>query len=295
MNLIELQIAFQQKIQDTNPIFEVEQRPTSFEVCNYINKAVEKYLEKKYLLLPTFQHRLSAIEQNYDELRNLIIPHGTLTATKNLAEYNWSGRGSRYRTPDDVLIPISLPCTVTRSEVYAMSGQTLFAQFISRLEAQRLLSNTVDKVMYPKPVAVFEDNFYVMLIGDAYTTTLIAGELTYLRKPYKVDFSYVELTGTITGNVDITAITINSYFLTKSRISYVNSGGTTTTYKPGDKVMKVSGYNTATYIDEQIIIGYPWGLTDTLDFPDYMHSVILDLAVSQFLEEAKFKLIPKSS
>jgi hypothetical protein len=295
MNLTELQIAFQQKIQDTNPIFEVEQRPMSFEVCNYINKAVEKYLEKKYLLLPTFQHRLSAIEQNFDELRYLIISHGTLTAAKNLAEYNWSGRGNRYRTPDDVLIPISLPCTVTRTEVYPMSGQTLFAQWVSRLEAQRLISNTSDKVMYPKPVAVFEDNFYIMLIGDAYTTSLVAGEFTYLRKPYKVDFSYVELTSGSTYGLDITVIPINSYFLTKSKITYVDSVGGAFTYKPGDKVMKVSGYNLVYYIDEPIVIGYPWGLTDTLDFPDYMHDGILDMAVSFFLEDAKFKLIPKSS
>lgn len=295
MNLTELHIAFQQKIQDTNPIFEVEQRPTSFDVCNYINKAVEKYLEKKYLLLPTFQHRLSAIDQNYDELRYLIIPHGTLTASKNLAEYNWSGRGSRYKMPDNVLIPISLPCTVTRSEVYAMSGQTIFAQWASRQEAQRLISNTADKVMFPRPIAVIEDNFYLMLIGDAYTSSLVAGLLTYLRKPYKVDYSYVELTTGSTYGLDITAITINSYFLTKSNITYVNSTGTPTVYKPGDKIMKVSGYNLVYYIDEPIIVGYPWGLSDTLDFPDYTHEAILDLSVSFFLEEAKFKLVTKST
>ena len=45
MNLTELHIAFQQKIQDTNPIFEVTQRPTSFEVCNYFNKAIENISE----------------------------------------------------------------------------------------------------------------------------------------------------------------------------------------------------------------------------------------------------------
>ena len=295
MNLTELHIAFQQKIQDTNPIFEVTQRPTSFEVCNYFNKAIEKYLEKKYLLLPTFQHRISIIDENNDELRNLIIPHGTLTSVKNLAEYNWSGRGNRYRTPDDILIPISLPCTITRTEVYAMNAQTVFAQWVSRLEAQKLISNSSDKVMYPKPLAVFEDNYYIMLIGDAYTTTLTAGLLTYVRKPYKLDYSYIELTSGSTYGLDITVIPINSYFLTKSNITYVDSLGTPVVYKPGDKVMKVSGYNMAYYIDELILIGYPWGLTDTPDFPEYMHETILDLAVFQFLEEAKFKLVPKST
>jgi hypothetical protein len=295
MNVIELQIAFQQKIEDTNPIFRVEQRPESYVVLNYLNTAVSKYLEKKYLLLPTFQHRLAAIDQNMDELRNLIISDGLLTASKNLAEYNWSGRGNRYRTPEDVYIPIALPCTISRNEVYPMVGQTEFAQWASRFEAQKLISNSSNKVMYPRPLAVFEDPYYIMLIGDAYTTTLTAGLLTYMRKPYKLDFSYTELTSGSTYGLDITVIGTNSYFLTKSNITYVDSAGTPTRFKPGDKVLKVAGYNMAYYLDEKIVIGYPWGMTDNIDFPEYMHPGLLDLGVSLFLDEAKFKLIPKSS
>jgi hypothetical protein len=295
MNLTELQIAFHQKIQDTNPIFEVEQRPESYVILDYINKAVERYLEKKYLLLPTFQHRIAAIDQNIDELRYLIIPDGVMSAVKNLAEYNWSSRGNRYRIPDDVFIPISLPCTISRNEVYPMVSQTIFAQWASRLEAQRLISNTADKVMYPKPLAVFEDKYYIMLIGDAYTTSLTAGLLTYMRKPYKLDFSYAELSAVGTGNLSISTITDGSYFLAKAGFTYVSSTGVPIVFKPGDKVLKVSGYNTITYADEPIIVGYPWGMTDTLDFPEYMHPGILDLAVSLFLDEAKFKLIPKSN
>ena len=77
-------------------------------------------------------------------------------------------------------------------------------------------------------------------------------------------------------------------------MTYVNSVGVATTFKPGDKVLKVAGYNTITYDDEQIVVGYPWGLTDTPDFPAYLHDSILDQAVSLFLEEAKLKLITKN-
>jgi hypothetical protein len=295
MNLIELQIAFQQKIQDTNPIFEVEQRPTSFDICNYLNKAVDKYLEKKYLSLPTFQQRLIAIDENIDELHNLLTDNGILSAAKNLAEFNWSGRGNRYRTPEDVLIPISMSCSVTRTEVYPMSNQNMFAEWMSRRQAQRLESHASDKVMYPKPVAVWEDPYYIMLIGDAYTTGLTAGLLTYMRKPYKLDFDYSELSGVGTGNINITTIPVGTYFLAKARMTYVNSAGNPTVFKPDDKFLKVAGYNTITYIDEPLKIGHPWGSTDTLDFPEYLHASILDLAVSLFLDEAKFRLVPKSS
>jgi hypothetical protein len=295
MNLTELQILFQQKIQDTNPIFEVEQRPDTFAIANYLNKAVDRYLEKKYLSLATYEQRLVAIDANIDELHNLIVPDGILSAVKDLSEYNWSTRGHRYRVPEDVLIPISLACTITRTEVYVMCNQQVFAEWMSRLQAQRLVSHSVDKVMYPKPVVVWEDPYYLMLIGDAYTTVLTAGNLTYLRKPYKLDFDYSELAGVGTANLDITSLATGSYFLAKANLTYVNSAGVPTRFKPGDKVIKVAGYNDITYLDEPIVIGKPWGSTDTPDFPAFLHETLLDLAVSLFLDEAKFKLVPKSA
>jgi hypothetical protein len=234
------------------------------------------------------------IDNNLDELHNLLKANGTITASKDLTEYNWSTRGHRYRTPDDVLIPVSLSCTVTRTEVYPMSAQNIFAEFVSRRQAEKIVSNTANKVMYPKPIVVWEDPYYLMLIGDAYTTSLVAGVLTYLRKPYKLDFSYTELAGVGTGSLSITAITNASYFLSRSRLTYVDSGGTPVTYKAGEKILKVAGYNTISYSDEPIVVGYPWGYTNTPDFPAHLHDMFVDLAVSLFLEEAKFKLIPKN-
>jgi hypothetical protein len=295
MNIVELQILFQQKIQDINPIFEVEQRPDSFTFCNYINKAIDNYLANKYINLPTFQQRLIAIDLNGDELKDLISVDGVLSAQKDLTQYNWSTRGHRYRTPDDILIPISISCSVSRTEVYSMTNQTLFADWVSRLQAQRLVSHSGDKVMYPRPVAVWEDPYYIMLIGDAYTTTIIPGNLVYLRKPYKLSFEYSELDGVGTGNLDIFAISNGSYFLAKSNILYVNSTGVPTTFRTGSKVQKIAGYNTITYIDEQLKIGTPWGYTDVPDLPDYLHDELVEKAVSLFVDEAKFKLIKKSA
>lgn len=295
MNLTELQILFQQKIQDTNPVFEVEQRPDSYSIANYLNKAINRYLEKKYLSLPTFQQRLSAIDMNVDELHMLIKANGEMSSEKYLSEYNWSTRGHRYRAPDDVLLPISLSCTVTRSEIYPMSAQVVFADWMSRRQAERIVSNTSDKVMYPKPIAVWENPYYIMVIVDAYTTSVTAGFLNYLKKPFKLDFSYAELEAVGNGNLDITSITNNTDFLTKSNITYVNAGGSPTVYKAGEKVTKQTGYNTITYLDEHIIVGYPWGYTDKPEFPEYLHDSLVELAVTAFLDEAKFRLIPQKT
>lgn len=295
MNITELQILFQQKIQDTNESFDVDQRPDSYTIEGYLNKAMDRYLETKYLRLPTFQHRLAAIDANMDELHTLITADGSLSSVKNTTEYNWSTRGHRYRVPSDVLIPISITCDVTRTEIYPQTSQRLFTDWVSRRQAEKLISTTSNKVMYVKPISVWEDPYYIMIIGDAYTTAITGLYLTYLRKPYKLDFNYAELTGVGTGNLDITAITNGTYFLTKSNMTYVDSLGTPTTYKAGDKVLKVTGYNTVTYVDELLIVGYPWGSTDTPDLPSYLHEPILDTAVSMFLDEAKLKLITKNN
>jgi hypothetical protein len=134
-----------------------------------------------------------------------------------------------------------------------------------------------------------------MLIGDAYTTSITAGLLTYLRKPYKLDFNYTELVSTAFDNLLISAIPTGSYFLAKTPGTYFNSTGGLLTVKPGDKVLKVAGYHYFIYDNTQLKVGYPWGTTDTPDFPDYLHDSLVDLAVSLFLDEAKFKLIPKSA
>jgi len=298
MNLLDLQILFQQKIEDVNVVFSEEQRPDTFTIIKYLNKSIDQYLEKKYLSLSSFEQRLVMIDSNYDELSKLIIKSDTLSSKRDLAEYNWTGRGDRYRVPDDVLIPISLACVVTRTDVYPMSDQKEFAQWMSRRQAEKLIKHTADKVMYPKPIALWEDPYYIILIGDAYVTELTAGSLLYVRKPFILSYNYKELeAASATGDLSISDITDDTYFLMMAYGNYVDADGVDTVYVPGDKVKKIASYNTITYnatYEETLKVGYPWGETNTPDFPDYLHDTLLEVAVGLFLDQAKLKLIEKS-
>ena len=297
MNLLDLQIAFQQKIEDINQVFGEEQRPDSYVIVNYLNKAINKYLEKKYINLPSFEHRLAAIDNNIDELSGLITSEYTLLYERSMTNFNWGARAKRYRVPEDMLFPISLSCTVTRTEIYPMTTQKIFAEFVSRRQAEKIVSNTSDKVMYPKPVVCWEDPYYLIVVADAYTTSITAGPLAYIRKPYTLGYNYLELTATETSNLDISDIPDDTYFLMKTYSKYYNPEEELTSFSPGSKVLKMADYDAVTnYLGtgEVAKVGYPWGYTDTPDFPPYLHTMLVDMAVELFMDEAKLKLIQKA-
>jgi hypothetical protein len=292
MNLVELQIMFQQKIVDVNPVFDVEERPDTFTIVNYLNKSINEYLNDKFIKLPTLEHQLLAIEANRDDLRFLIVRGGVLQYSYAMDTYNWGSRGKRYRMPDNVLIPLSLSATVSREEVAPMTSQKMFAEWRSRKQAERLIKDTSDQVIHVRPVAFLEDEFYVCVLGDAYVTSIDANELSYLRQPDVLSFDYNELTGTAT--LDITSVPDGTNMKALTALIYVNASGTPTNYIAGEKVVKVAGYNTITALGgEPSKIGYPFGFTDTPDFPSYMHEDILNRATTLFLDEAKLKLVPK--
>ena len=293
MNLIDLQILFQQKITDVNPVFEIDQRPDSYTIVNYLNRSIRNYLKERFVNLPTFEQQLIAIETARDDLRFLITRGGLLNYPYALNSYNWGSRGKRYRMPDNVLIPISLTSTVTRTEVQAMTNQKMFTQWVSRRQAERMESTTNNKTIHVRPISFIEDEFYVCVVGDAYVTSITGDELTYLRKPDVLSFDYKQLSGTST--IDISSISTNDYFKALTALIYVDP----TTLNPanyiaGDKIIKVAGYDTITALSlEPPKIGHPWGFTDTPDFPEYMHEDILKRTSLLFLEEAKLKLVPK--
>ena len=293
MNLVELQILFQQKIEDVNILFMEEDRPDTFTIVNCLNKSITQYLAERYLSLPTFEQRLIAIDQNFDELAQLIKKHTTTETPLDFADINWSTRAHKYVAPEDILIPVSMSCSVTRTEVYPYAGQKVFAQFVSRRQAERVVSNTADKVMLPTPLALWNDKYYITLIGDAYTTSIGTPILTYLKKPYSLSYDYTEIT--TEGLNNIATIPDDTYFIMHSYSQYVDALGAITNYDAGSKVLKIADHDTVTKIQEDIKVGYPWGDTDTPEFPAYLHDKLVENAVSIFLDEAKLKLVPKEN
>lgn len=293
MNIVELQIRFQQKIEDVNPGFADQARPDTFTIAEYLNKSIDKYLENKYLNLPSFEHRLVMIEQNLDELQKLIKEQNLTGRSLELSNFNWGARGKNYYAPQDILTPISISVTVSRNEVMPMADQLMFGKFVSRRQAERIINNAVDKVIFKDPMVLWQNGYYIMIIGDAYVSSITDPRLTYLRNPFPLSFEYSEITTEGTNNIQ--SIPDGGYFITHSYCQYVDSGGSAAFYEAGSKVQKIAGYDTVTKVTDDLRIGYPYGYIDIPEFPEYTHESLLDRAVSLFLDEAKLKLIPRSN
>jgi len=292
MNIEELQIYFQQKITDIDPSFESSQRPDSFSIVNNFNKALNFYIQEKYLNVKSYEERLIIIDNNLDEIAGLITSGGLLYHNKTKSGYNWDIRGQMYRLPDNCLSPISLTATVTRTEVLPMTDQKQFALFVNRKQAEKLISDTSDKVIHTKPLAFIEDEFYLTLVGDAYVTSISAGELVYLRKPFTLSLEYSELINN-GGAINISSITTGTYFRALCDVSYA-----AVNYIAGSKIQKIAGQNsvTVTAVDNvEMKIGYPYGLTNVPDIADSSHMLLVDLAVKLFMDDAKLKLIQRQT
>lgn len=294
MNLIELQIEFQRKIVDVNLAFKEDLRPDTYTIVSYLNRAIKDYLKNTFLNLPTYQQQLIAIDTNSEDLRFLFKRGQNLLYPYAMDYQNWGARAKRYRAPDDFMIPISLGVTISRSEVAPMTNDKMFVEFVSRRQAENLINDSSDKVIHVQPCAYIEDEFYIVIVGDAYVTSIAAGEFTYLRKPDILSFDYQELTHAST--LDISTIPTGTYMRALSPLTYVNATPVVTSFIPGDKVEKIAGYHSMTSLGgEPVKIGYPWGETDTPDFPEYRHEDILERSTQLFLDEAKLKLVSKQS
>jgi len=294
MNLTELEILFNQKISEVHPRFKEENRPESFYIANYLNKAIREIIQDRLINLPTFEQRISAIDIHQDEFSELIVPNKLLTNPKSISNYNWTDRGNRYQVPSDMLIAISLNCVHTRIEVYPYSEQKVFAQFVSRKQAERIVSDPANKSIFVRPIVFIDDKYYLTLIGDAYTSDISTPYLTYLKEPFDLSHEFTKLNST-SPILSISGIPDGSYFRMLSIGEYVNSAGSFTIYEPGDKVLKVSGYNVINQVDsdQDLEVGYPYNYTDTPEFPEFMHDILLEMALRMFLEEGNLKLVSK--
>ena len=144
-------------------------------------------------------------------------------------------------------------------------------------------------------MVLWEDGHVFAVIGDAYTTSITVSDIAYLRKPWPLSFDYTVLEGTTEGgNLSISEIPTSVYFKAYTPGGYYNESFNPITIYPGQKVKKISGYNTITGVSGIIQkVGYPWGYTNTFEFPEYMHSQLIDNAVDEFIKEGKLMLVQK--
>ena len=299
MNLLEMQIMLQTKAEAINTDFFDKLRPDSYDIINYLNKSIDRYIRDKYLNFPVFELRRASILSNMDALKDMVENTKALTEDV-ITGFPHGDATLRIILPTDMLSLISVYCTYSRSDVPPMTSDIVFTEFTSLEETKDIVTTDANKPIFPHPVAAYENEFGILLIGDAYTTQFSNVKIRYLREPFDLSFSYDELEATDNGT-DLTNINTivadNNYFRSFAKGQYYDDVPSAITIQAGEKVKKISGYNTivgTAYSGWKQKIGAPYGQTDTPELPGHLHEELVDLAVQIFMDEAKLKLIPKA-
>ena len=299
MNVLEMQIMFQTKSEAINPQFFDAMRPDTYDIVNYLNKAIDRYIREKYLNLPTHSLRRAAIISNMDSLKDM-VENTTALVEDSITGFPHGSSVIRVLLPTNMLSLISVYCTYTRSAVPPMTSDIIFTELVSVEETKDIVATDASMPIFPHPVAAFENEFNILLIGDAYTTEFSNVKIRYLREPFDLSLTYQELEATDIGT-DLTSINTivadNNYFRAFTKGDYYDDVPQVTTFQAGDRVKKIRGYNTIVgtpYTAWRQKIGAPYGETDTPELPGHLHEEIVDLAAQIFMDEAKLKLVSKA-
>jgi len=213
-------------IQLVSADLEIEQKPDSYTVMYFLNRAQEKYLKENFLSEGNLQDNIEHIQKRSDTLRNLIKRFEGTESTPAIEATEADG-GIELGLPTDYLYYI-------KSFSYATNGLTSPVtkiwtpnRVVGHDEVDKIISGLFNTPILRKPCIVFEEGDKVVLYKDVDTSIYNIGYI-YLRKPLNLSLDATD-------------------------------------------------------------VGTPAGLTDECELSDYTHQDIVELAVSLFIEDFKFK------
>ena len=310
MTLIEMQILFYQIVEDTSSIYVDSQRPDSYNVVNYLNQSVMRYIQKKYLSFPTIEENINSISKSQNDLKDLIrritltdavsssyhiLRNGLNPIENTPTQQPYGSYYKIYQLPYDFMHVIACSVQASRTNASIMKSNNLQwtqCKIVPPNQSKRFITNSINLPILRESVVFFNADQTMVLIYDHEQGEPNDVELTYLIKPYKLSFDFNWITGFVSSM-------IGQYFRVKagSRIMYPTSGFPAGGWYSGQQLKVRDGYETIyPYTDDmtyESYVGYPANETDECPLAVYLHEDIVRLAVQMFLEEAKLKLVTK--
>ena len=282
MRGIDLQIQFERVIQEMNDAFISRERPDTFTVYKFINQAQIRYLNEKYISFKSVKENIEYIQQRAGDLNSLIKTRVYSTSAAPTGLYY--GKAKYITLLDDYVYYIRSDSYLTRSDaIPVLTAAYIPNKTVSYSDLSRLLQTPWNIPILRNPIVVFEEDNRIYIIHDSYTTGPTLVSLTYLRRPYNFDTSYTEFTASIPN----ATVPIGTKLRAITAIASYHDGSS---YSIGDYFTKVSGYNS---IGADEIVCSPHDaidITTECEFPYQVHDEILNMAVSMYVEEAKFRL-----
>lgn len=184
MTVREMQIAFDMHAQLVYSNLEIEEKPDSYTVLYFLNRAQELYLKENFLNKGQIQDNIEYIQKRSDTLRNLISRHTGAESPTAITSTEVDG-GIELDLPTDYLYYIKSFSYATNALTSPSTKVWTPNRVVGHDEVDRITDGLFNKPILRKPCVVFEEGEKIILYKDQDTSVFNVSYI-YLRKPLEL-------------------------------------------------------------------------------------------------------------
>lgn len=184
MTAREMQIAFDMHIQLVYAALEIDEKPDSYTILYFLNRAQENYIKQNFLNNGQIKDNIEYLQKRSDTLRNLIVRY-TDTESTDAIDTDTVDGGITLSLPDDYLYYIKSFSYSTNSLAGVTTKTWTPNRVVGHNEIDMITSGLFNAPILRKPCVVFEESDNIILYADR-DTDIYNISYIYLRKPLTI-------------------------------------------------------------------------------------------------------------
>lgn len=177
--------AFNRIVRDRYKVYDVADRLNPIDVLGYLNEAVYRYIQERYLSYKTPYENILALQQNYDDISDLVSIDQVMLSQTDITNSVAGTSDSVIVSsglPDDYLYYVNSASKITRTTVIECIDEWVGNKEISYSGLFNAISGGHNFPIIRNPLVYFSQGINIHIVHDQYTT-IDRVNLGYLRKP----------------------------------------------------------------------------------------------------------------
>ncbi len=192
MNGEEMVYSFQQLLNTMSPAFKDSEKLNTFEILDFLNKTVDRYIKDNYFSGSTFKENTARLSSNLDDIQELITISSAGTTPAFVAITGMSNAFT-VDLPDDFMGYIRSDSKIVRSTVLEITSASWVPNTeINYYEIGQFLTTPFNIPIIEKPLILFKDDNSLttncIVVMDSYTT-ISDIVYTYVKSPTPIDLN----------------------------------------------------------------------------------------------------------
>ncbi len=298
MTVKEMIYEFMKELEVVSPELVRKDVPDTTTIVHYLNMAYRRYVRTRYLYGKSIKENSFIIQKASDDLHNLIIRVSLNVAPVTSTTDPFAGISSYVNISSltDFYHYIRSDSYITRTSVVPIvSSDAVPNELITYDEIEQYITTPYNYPILSMPKVFFQSTDLIIVIYDINTTygTTNAFNLTYLKKPKILIDEYTKTN--CYRSVTTTFDSSDTVIVTLGTITYPSAGGTIYTVGQIFTIVPAQLSVIFTSGNEGCLLGNYTIETQTCELAEYTHEEIARLGVTIYLDELKFKLLPKSN